>query len=93
MNRIDYSYKIDTYLEAVNDKIESKEKWELEGQPCVYVEATYPLGHTNFVVHLPELEAFADKSIDITDYDEILSIFSDMLHTENYVENNFLSFT
>lgn len=90
MATLHYSYKIDTSLKNLRNELITKEMWEIEGSPCIYVEFDSPVSNGFFVIHLPDLEGFAERKVDIYDNNDILDIFDDMLSTENYVENVFL---
>lgn len=90
MASIEYSYSIHEALDAMIDNELSKNRWSQIGKPCVLVEYTTPLLKGSFVVHKDELEAFAEKPINVENVYEVLEIFEEMLKAENYVENHFL---
>ena len=97
MPTINYSYAVNPLLDAAIDCNLSWQVWKDNGEPCISADyVSYnadgrKIASGAFTVNRDQLEAFAERGVDVGNIYDVLQTFEDMLSCENYVENIILS--
>ena len=88
---IEYAFTIHESLRSLIDGKITKRSFKDAGKPCLLVSFETPTSHGEFSVSYDDLVAFTGADFDYRKVELVWAIFRDMVDTENYVENVFLS--